>query len=59
MFLACVPDGDGFRFTSAWRREDDFLAVLADMLGPDAAEVGVQVTEVSVSPVLSMAIPGA
>ena len=58
MFLACVPDGPGFRFSSAWRREEDFRAVLQEMLGPDAAEVGLEVSDVTVSPVLSMAIPG-
>lgn len=58
MFLAVVPDGDGFRFTSVWRTEAHLRAVLDDMLGPDAREVGVELTDVTVSPVISMAIPG-
>jgi hypothetical protein len=58
MFIACVPDGTGFRFTSAWRREEDFRAVLEEMLGPDAATVGLEVVGVTVTPVLSMGIPG-
>ena len=57
MFLATVQDGTGFRVASAWRREQDFHAVLREMLGPDAAEVGVEIVEVVATPVLSMAIP--
>lgn len=58
LFLA-VGRGDGvFRFVSAWRTEDAFRDVMATMLGPDLATVGAQASGLSVTEVLSMAIPG-
>ena len=59
MFIAVTASESGFRFVSAWRNEADFRAVLADMLGPDLATVGLSAAEVETSPVVSMAIPGA
>ena len=59
MFLAVTALDGGFRFVSAWRSEAAFRAVLDDMIGPDLATVDLHATEVEVSPVVSMAIPGA
>lgn len=58
MFIAATTADSGFRFVSVWRTEADFRSVLAEMLGPDLATVGLQATDIEVSPVLSMAIPG-
>lgn len=59
MFIAATASDAGFRFVSAWRTEADFRAILQDMLGPDLATVSLSATEIEVSPVVSMAIPGA
>ena len=59
MFIAATASDAGFRFVSAWRSEADFRAVLEDMLGPDLATVELRATNIDVSPVVSMAIPGA
>lgn len=59
MFIAVTAAGSGFRFVSAWRTEADFDAVLETMLGPDLATVDLAVSDVRVSPAVSMAIPGA
>jgi hypothetical protein len=59
MFLAIAENGEGARAVSAWRTEDGFREVLEKMLGPDLASVGLQVTDLRVTPALSMAIPGA
>lgn len=59
MFIAATASDAGFRFVSAWRSEPEFRAVLEDMLGPDLASVSLSATEIEVSPVVSMAIPGA
>lgn len=59
MFIAATAVDSGFRFVSAWRTEAEFRAVLEDMLGPDLAAVNLNVTNIEVSPVVSMAIPGA
>lgn len=58
MFLAASPRDSGFHFVSVWRTEDAFRAVLEEMIGPDMTAEGAEVTDVEVSPVLSMAIPG-
>lgn len=59
LFIAATADDGGFRFVSAWRTEADFRTVLDTMLGPDLRTVGVAAADISVSPVVSMAIPGA
>ena len=59
MFIATMPTGSGFRCVSAWRAESDFRTVLDTMLGPDLSSVGLAAADITVSPVLSMAIPGA
>ena len=58
MFLAATPTASGLRLVSAWRTEADFRAVLESMMAPDFATQGLSVTDVVVSPVASMAIPG-
>ena len=58
LFLAATPVAEGFRLVSAWRTEGAFRAVLDQMLGPDLDSLGLAVSEVQVSPVASMAIPG-
>ena len=59
MFFATTATESGFRCISAWRTEAAFHAVLETMLGPDLCAVGLTATGISVSPALSMAIPGA
>lgn len=59
MFFATMPTETGFRCTSAWRTESDFRAVMETMLGPDLSSVGRAAVGITVSPVVSMAIPGA
>ena len=58
MFLAATPRDTGLRLVSAWRTEGDFRAVLESMMAPDFATQGLAVTDVVVSPIASMAIPG-
>lgn len=58
MFLAVSPHEQGFRFVSAWRTEDAFHEAMDTMLGPDLQAVAASASGVTVSPVLSMAIPG-
>lgn len=58
MFIAATAVHSGFRFVSAWRSEEEFRAVLDDMLGPDLATVSLHATDIEVAPVVSMAIPG-
>ena len=59
MFIAATPIERGFRFLSTWRSEQDFRAVLEEMLGPDLATMGLSAAGIQTSPVVSMAIPGA
>ena len=59
MFIAATAVESGFRFVSAWRTEAAFRTVLEDMLGPDLARASLNATNIKVSPVVSMAIPGA
>jgi hypothetical protein len=59
MFMAVTAEGSGFRVVSAWRTEASFRTVLETMLGPDLASVGLAADEITTSPALSMAIPGA
>jgi hypothetical protein len=59
MFLAVTSIASGYRVLSAWRTDADFYAVLETMMGPDLAIVGLAVTDIQVSAVVSMAIPGA
>lgn len=58
MFLAATPRGTGFHFVSAWRTESAFRDALEEMIEPDMAAEGVTLSELRVSPVMSMAIPG-
>lgn len=58
MVLVATAGPDSFRFTSVWRTEDAFRAVLDTMLGPDLGEQGLAVDRVTVEPVVSMALPG-
>ena len=60
MFFAIVPDGDdgGVRLVSTWRTEDEMRVVVEEMLRPDLRQAGVDIGEVTVLPVWSMAIPG-
>ena len=58
IFLAATPNGAGLRLVSAWRTERDFHAAHDSMLGPDLATVGLSASDVVVSPIASMAIPG-
>ena len=58
MFLAVTPRAASFHFVSAWRSEDAFREVLADMLGPDLKAVGASASNIVIGPVTSMAIPG-
>jgi hypothetical protein len=59
MFFAVTPTESGFRCVTAWRTEADFRAVLDTMLGPDLSSVGLATDAVTVTPAVSMAIPGA
>ena len=58
MFIAATAHDHGFRFVSVWRSEEAFRAVLETTLGPDLKAVGAQASNISVAPVMSMAIPG-
>lgn len=58
MFLAVSLRDSAFHFVSAWRTEEAFRAVLDTMLGPDLTAVGASASNILVSPVMSMAIPG-
>ena len=58
VFLAAVQGPSGLRLVSAWRTETEFRSVLDSMLAPDLATVGLAATDVVVSPVASMAVPG-
>lgn len=58
VFLAATPSPSGIRLVSAWRTEAEFRSVLDSMMGPDLATVGLAATDVVVSPVASMAVPG-
>jgi hypothetical protein len=58
VFLAAVQEPAGVRIVSAWRTEAEFRSVLDSMLAPDVASVGLAVSDVVVSPVASMAVPG-
>lgn len=58
MFIAVTPRDSAFHFVSAWRTEEAFEAVLDTMLGPDLTAVGASASNILISPVMSMAIPG-
>lgn len=59
MFVAVTSADGGYRSLSAWRTEQDFRSVHDAMLGPDLASAGLTVEGVSVTPIVSMALPGA
>lgn len=58
MFVAITPTDRGYRSVSAWRTEQDFRSVHDAMLAPDLSSAGLSVEDVSVAPIVSMAIPG-
>jgi hypothetical protein len=59
MFFAATVADDGMRVVSAWSTENHFWSVMDEMLGPDLATQQLAAVDVAVSPVVSMAIPGA
>lgn len=58
MFLAVTANERGFRFVSAWRTEAAFREAMDTMLAPDLHALSTEASEVTVSAVISMAIPG-
>ena len=59
MFLAVTAIDGGFRCVSAWRTEQQFRSVHEAMLGPDLSSASLSMEDVSVAPIVSMALPGA
>lgn len=58
MFLCVHPDGDGFRIVMVFRSSETALEENG-RLRADAAAVGIDLGELSTSPVWGMALPGA
>lgn len=59
IFVAITPTDGGCRCVSAWRTEQDFRSVLEAMLEPDLSSAGLVASDVSSSPIMTMAMPGA